>query len=241
MIRHLYWFPKRKFRRLKKELIRTGTRVVPARLTPCQVMSCEPGVVYYAPHAVWSRVCRRQGSWYRASHRCGDIMVMSSDRLAEHHDRFRTKELAASDFVPESLPGESELVELTRAPAYEEGKPEGWEAITWRDSWFFKILFTLKRVWGKGEGLPEHWVAHRANHANFLEKSFVTEWDGEEVAHSVTESKRICSSCVEFFGVSGDDSRKLVRPCPGSVMLAGLESDVFMDVKPVDQAKRAED
>ena len=53
------------------------------------------------------------------------------------------------------------------------------------------------------------------------------------MAYSVTENAEVCSSCVEFFNLVSEDSRKLVRSCPGSITLSGAKRDIYYDVRPV--------
>ena len=69
--------------------------------------------------------------------------------------------------------------------------------------------------------------------ANFLAKKYTTEVDGEQVPYSVTENSGVCSSCVEFFNITSNDSRKLVRACPGSITFSKVERNQYYDVKPV--------
>ena len=96
-----------------------------------------------------------------------------------------------------------------------------------------KLLFVATRFCGKCDSLDVHWVAHKANHANFLARRYTTRLDGEDVAYSVTENAGVCSSCAEVFNVVADGSRKLVRSCPGSVIFGGAPRDIYVDVKPV--------
>ena len=76
-------------------------------------------------------------------------------------------------------------------------------------------------------------LGRRANRANFLARRYTTERDGQAVPYSVTTNAGVCSSCVEFFNVIGQQDRKLVRACPGSVVFAGMQRDTYYDVVPV--------
>lgn len=230
--KYLYWVPTEEFSQARGLLESRGFSLSPAFLTPCQVMHARENRVHYAPPAVWTRVCRRQATWYLASRRAGQTMVMSARRLPAELDRFLDAELTPSDFVPSRLPSRDELQGLVDSRAYTEQKPRGWEAIGLVDAIMFKVLFTLTRFWGIGDNLKRFWLSQRANHANFLARHFTTRVGGEDVPYTVTENAGVCSSCVEFFNVV-DDARKLVRACPGSVIFGGAQRDTYMDVKPV--------
>jgi hypothetical protein len=230
--RHLYWFDLGDFESSRKLLSAAGYRLKATLLTPCQVLRAQGKTLVFAPPEVWSRVCVRQGSWYRASGRRGHYMVMSDHRLPEALDAFLDSEMSVSDFAPESLPTTEELATIVSSEEYRSQKPARWEKVRWTEAAMFKVMFTLNRIWGIGDNLDRHWLGHRANHANFLSKKVTTERDGEQVAYSVTGNRGVCSSCVEFFNVIEVDSRKLVRACPGSVTLGGAKRDIYYDIKP---------
>lgn len=231
----LYWFDEEAFHRAKRALTSTGFELVSSKLTPCQVMRASGNKIVYATPEVWSRMCVRQGSWYRQSRRFGQYMMMSEQKLPEAYDPYLDAEITPTDFVPETLPTSAELQALVESKAYQEGKPEEWEAKGAMDAVMFKIFFSLTRLWGWGDNLGKHWLSHKANHANFLAHHFTTEIDGESVPYSVTENSGICSSCVEYFNVIDDKTRKLVRACPGSITFGGTQRDVYLDVKPVQE------
>ncbi|MFQ5568079.1 MAG: hypothetical protein ACE5G0_00305 [Rhodothermales bacterium] len=229
----LYWFDKDAFYEAKRSLVSAGFELVSSKLTPCQVMRASGNKVVYASPEVWSRICVRQGSWYRNSERFGQYMIMTERKLPEAYDPYLDAEITQTDFVPESLPSSVELQALVESEAYQESKPEEWEAKGVKDAIMFKVLFSLTRFWGWGDNLRTHWLSHKANHANFLAHHFTTEIEGESVPYSVTENAGICSSCVEYFNIIDDKTRKLVRACPGSVTFGGTQRDVYLDVKPV--------
>jgi hypothetical protein len=231
--KYLYWVPEEDFKSTRDLLEAKGFKMSAAFMTPCQVMHAKENRVHYAPPAVWTRICRRQATWYLSSRRAGQTMLMSARRLPAELDGYLDAELTPTDFQPEKLPSSEELQSLVDSDAYTEQKPKGWEAIGLKDAVIFKFLFTLTRFWGLGDNLKRFWLSQRANHANFLARHFTTRLDGEEVPYSVTENAGVCSSCAEFFNVVEDGSRKLVRACPGSVIFGGAERDAYLDVKPV--------
>ncbi len=230
---HLYWFSQETFKQAKAALIRDGIRVVSSKLTPCEVLRASGNKVIYATPEVWSRMCVRQGSWYRSSERFGQYMMMSENKLPKAFEKHLDSEITATDFVPKSLPTALELQKVVNSDSYQKNKPEEWEAKTLMDAIMFKTLFSLTLFWKWGDNLKNKWLSHKANHANFLSHDFTTEIDGESVPYSIAENAGICSSCVETFNIIDQNSRKLVRACPGAATFGGAKRDVYLDVKPM--------
>ena len=229
---YLYWLDRDAFVAAKDALEKDGYRLTAALLTPCQVLHASGKNVVYASPEVWSRICDRQSTWYRSSRRSGQYMLLAGERLPEPLEPYFDATLAASDFQPDRLPTRTELQSLVESEEYQSRKPEGWEAIGFKDALLFKVLFTLMRFWKRGDNLRRRWLEQRSNHANFLARRFTTRIDGEDVPYSITENGGVCSSCAEFFNVVEEDSRKLVRACPGSVMFGGAPRHVYLDVLP---------
>jgi len=230
---HLYWLEEKEFKAARDLLQANAYRLSSTLLTPCQVLKSRGKNLVYARPAIWSRICVRQGSWYRDSERNGQFMLMSDHRLPREMDRFLDSEMSVSGFLPEELPAENELQEIVASKEYQRQKPKAWEKIWLKDSVIFKILFGLTRFWGKGDNLKKYWLHQRVNHANFLSRQVTTELDGEQVPYSVSENAGVCSSCVEFFNVVESSSRKLVRSCPGAVIFGGSQRDTYYDIKPL--------
>ncbi|MGD8999512.1 MAG: hypothetical protein PVF75_03785 [Granulosicoccaceae bacterium] len=231
--RHLYWIDDNDFSTVKSQLRDAGYRLAAALKTPCEVLNATGNKLYYARPAVWSRLCVRQGSWYRESDRAGKTMLMSKERLPGFMDAYLDATLRDSDFSPDTLPGAGELQELVESDTYRQQRPDEWEQTGIKDSLMFKAFFTVTGFWGRGDNLRKHWLTHRANHANFLARQFTTRLDDEDVPYSISENSGVCSSCVEFFNVTVPESRKLVRACPGSISFSSVERDHYYDVQPV--------
>jgi hypothetical protein len=227
--RFLYWFKNEDFSASRDFLVREGYTLTSTLLTPCQVLKSRGRDIIFAPPEVWSRICVRQGSWYRQSVKEGHYMLMSDHKLPDALDKFMDAEMLTSDFLPERLPNQEELQEIVSSEAYQTNKPREWEGIGWKDAIMFKLMFTLTRFWGRGDNLKKYWLSQKANHANFLARKCTTEIEGEEVPYSVSENAGVCSSCAEFFNVVSESSRKLVRSCPGAVMFGGAERNIYYD------------
>lgn len=236
MTLHIYWLPAQTFQALGNALHPMGLRLRGSKMTPCETLRAGGDTVVYATPQVFSRMCKRQGSWYRDSVRNGQFLVLSPRRLpapfAEHLDA----EIAPTDVRPDRMPTTQEILDLVEDPAYVDGRPGDWEKKTKFDAVMFKIFFTVTRAWGRGDTLKKHWLTHRANHANFVAERFTTQIDGEAVPHSISGVEGVCSSCVEFFNITNTARRKLVRACPGSVVFGSAPRDKFMDVRPLRDA-----
>lgn len=228
---YLYWMNPDEFENARGLLKANGFTLSATLLTPCQVMRAKGNKVMYAPPSVWSRLCVRQGSWYRESVKAGKTMLMSEKRLPKELDSHLDATLEESTFQPEALPDQAGLEEVVACNAYQKEKPKAWEGIGWWDAFMFKSFFGMFRFWKRGESLKTFWLSHKANHANFVAKKHTTRIDGEDVPYSLTQNNGVCSSCAEFFNVVSPDSRKMVRSCPGSIVFGGAPRDSFMDVK----------
>lgn len=233
MIRYMYWVPAQDFKSVAAGVKARGLRLTGSRMTPCETLRAEGNMAIYATPQVFSRMCTRQGSWYRESERNGKFLLLSPQRLGADFDEFLDAEITPSDFKPDMTISPEELIELVRTREYEDQKPEEWEKKTVMDAVGTKVLFTINGLWGKGDSLRKYWLEHRANHANFVSNRFTTEIDGEDVAYSVSENAGVCSSCVEFFNIVTPDRRKLVRSCPGAITFGKAPRDTFLDIRPI--------
>ncbi|MDH5527396.1 MAG: hypothetical protein OEY97_08840 [Nitrospirota bacterium] len=229
--RFLYWFDPDQWGSAKPALKAAGYTLSGVLFTPCEILRAKNKKLIFAPPGAWSRICTRQGSWYRDSERAGSTMLMSDHRLPGM-DIHLDAEMAVTDFVPEQPASPQQLLQVVESDAYQRQKPAQWEGIGIKDAVMFKTMFTATGFWGFGDNLKKHWLAHKANHANFLSRTFTTEHDGEQVPYSLTGNAGVCSSCVEFFNVSAPETRKLVSACPGAVVFGGAERDTYYDVKP---------
>lgn len=231
--RYIYWLESDELEAIKPTLNKFGYKLGGTKMTPCETLNTSGKKVLYAKPQIWSRMCARQGSWYRESDKAGKTLLVSDHPLPEVMQTFLDAEMTQSDFKPDYFPTPKTLQEMVDSPEYKDARPDEWEMTSAKDSIMFKIFFSVTRFWGKGDDLPRHWLSHRANHANFLTKMFTTKVDGEDVPYTVTDNKGVCSSCVEFFNVSASQSRKLVNACPGSITFSTVKRDTYYDVKPI--------
>lgn len=229
---YVYWMAEKNFGELKKLSASGNIKLKSALMTPCEALRAKGDNVYYVNPSVWSKVCKRQGSWYRASKKQGLYLVVSPKELPVDFDNFFEVSISESGFKPGPLPTAEEMKSLVDSKEYTNAKPREWEAKGIMDAVMFKILFSVTGFWGIGDNLKKHWLSHKANHANFLVRKFTTNLDGTEVPYSIAENTGICSSCVEFFNIIEERSRKLVRSCPGAVTFGKAKRDIFYDINP---------
>lgn len=231
--KYIYWVPAAAIDATVGRLTADGYQLRKTFGSQCEVLKCAGKRLGHAEPAGFNRMCKRQGSWYRHSAKAGMHLIVADHRLPNYMQRYLDATMAVSDFQPKRLPTPVELRAVVDTEEYQHTRPDDWEKYSLLDRIASKILFTLTGFWRKGDNLGTAWLGHQANHANFLTKRHTTHIDGEDVAYSVTENASVCSSCVEFFNLVSEDSRKLVRSCPGSITLSGAKRDVYYDIQPV--------
>lgn len=231
--KYIYWVPHSDFTRLGDDLKSTDFKLAPVAKTSCETLKAKNKTVRYASPEIFNGLCKRQGSWYRESDKAGSYLVVSEEKLPAAYDRYLDARIIGTDFSPQSLPDQSGIKRLVESQEYQSQRPDDWENKTFKEGLMYKILFTFTGFWGFGDNLKTHWNNHRANHANFLTHRYTAKIDGENIPYSVTNNDGVCSSCVEFFNLIDQDSRKMVRACPGSVYFSSVERDKYYDVQPV--------
>lgn len=230
--RYIYWIPTQNVDYIKQDLAKDGYKFTVPFDSQCKALNTVGNKLGYLTPSVFNRVCSRQGSWYRDSDKFGQHAIVSDHPLPEYMQEYLDAEMTESNFQPEFLPSKQELVNLVESKEYRSQRPDDWEKPKLKDAILFKIMFTFTGFWGWGDNLKSTWLNHRANHANFLAKRFTTKIDNEDVPYTVSDNCDVCSSCVEFLNLVSQDSRKLVRACPGSITLAGVQRDVYYEIKP---------
>jgi len=231
--KHIYWVPAGEFADFENDLNSTEFKLKPVNKTSCETLNAENKTVCYASPKIFNGLCNRQGSWYRESNKAGNYLVVSEGQLPDKYNQYLEANISGTDFSPQSLPNQSDIQKLVESEEYQSQRPDDWENRTFKEGLMYKIFFTINGFWGFGDNIKKHWNNHRANHANFLSHKYTTEIDGESIPYSVTNNDGVCSSCVEFFNIIDQDSRKMVRACPGSVSLSSVEGKKYYDVQPV--------
>jgi hypothetical protein len=182
-------------------------------------------------------LCKRPLSWYWTSPFAGKYLIISSTPL----DRFGFTGpiiLKKVTFRPPRLPERKDLLRLTSHPNYMSTKPAEWDDLdaedpARQDRW-------LKVMGIRDKTYRELFLTHCANHANFIEPEYFVKEGGAVVPYSIAKTREVCSACLEFFNIIGREyKKKLVVPCPGAVIFAGLPVNAYIEVDASAQALTA--
>jgi hypothetical protein len=109
--------------------------------------------------------------------------------------------------------------------------PPGWYSVSSVEKRAF--LRWASQMGSSPERFRELFLAHTANHANFISpRFFVQDEEGNPIPYSLDRSAHLCSCCIELFQIIGSRfKKKLVAPCPGAVRFARLEADRYFLVE----------
>jgi hypothetical protein len=226
--KHVYWLDENKFAGIKRELEASGIKPHRAKKAVCVPLArdIEAG---YVPAGSWDRygLCKRQLSWHAQSPYAGKVLLVSSSPLESLEPTCVIKE--RKKFKPPSLPDREEKLALLERPSYTETRPQVWEDIAAEDP---EQQERWMRIMGiRGKTFAELFIGHCATHANFIAPAFYVEEDGLKVPYSLGKTLEICSACLEYYGIiGGQQRRKLVVPCPGAVLFAGLAVNRYYEV-----------
>ncbi|MCG6895386.1 MAG: hypothetical protein LJE65_17425 [Desulfobacteraceae bacterium] len=227
--KYAYWLQEEDARRLQHALTKAGRKVAEPKRAVCASLSRRIQVGIVAPD-VWknTELCKRPLTWYWHSPLAGRFLIVSTENLSAygHHDPIR---LRSVKFRPPRLPDDAQMRRLITSHTYIEAKPDAWDQLEKEDP---AVQERWMRVMGiRGKTFRELFVSHCANHANFIEPVFFIREEEETVPYSIGKSAEICSACLEFFNVIGGRFRKkLVVPCPGAVIYAGLPVNRYIEV-----------
>jgi len=224
-----YWLTETVFNFLKENLSPKGIDFFASKRAVCVPLSKEVEIGF-VPSDAWGKYpfCRRPLSWYKASPFVGRILVVSSFDLKEYHLMPETV-IRESDFQPSNLPDREGKIKLIEQESYQKAKSAEWEDIDvegpeLHNQW-------LRMVGLRGVSYEELFITHCANHANFIEPTYFIIEENGPVPYSIDKTSHICSACLEFFNIIGARFRKkMVVPCPGAVLFAGMAANRYYEV-----------
>lgn len=226
--KHIYWLNQKEFAQIERELKASGIEPHRAKKAVCVPLARDIEVGY-VPAGSWERygLCKRQLSWHAQSPYAGKVLLVSSSQMKGLGPTCIITE--RKRFKPPSLPDRDEKLALLERPSYKETRPQVWEDIASEDP---EQQERWMRVMGiRGKTFAELFIGHCATHANFIAPAFFVEEDGFKVPYSLGKTLEICSACLEYYGIiGGQHRRKLVVPCPGAVLFAGLAVNRFYEV-----------
>ncbi len=236
--KYAYWTNQVDAQGLKNALRARGVGVVEPRKAVCIPLSrrSEIGIV---PPDTWKNadLCKRPLSWYWTSPFAGNYLIISSTPL-ERFGFIRPIILKSVTFRPPRLPDRVDQIRLASHPSYLKAKPFEWDNLdaedpARQDRW-------LKVMGIRGKTYRELFLTHCANHANFIEPEYFVQEGEAIVPYSIAKTREVCSACLEFFNIIGREyKKKLVVPCPGAAIFAGLPVNKYIEVDASVQASTA--
>lgn len=225
----VYWLERPVFDNVKATIEGRGGSIPETKKAVCAPLSKRVEAAYVLPET-WGRfeLCKRHLSWYRTSPYYGKILLVSSVALGDFGTRCEVV-IRQSTFKPASLPSCEEKARLIERPSYQNARPAEWDNIGAVE--VKEIERWLKVMGLRGVKFEELFTSHCANHANFIEPAyFVLEGD-ERVPYSIGKTSHVCSACMEWYNIIGGScAKKLVVPCPGAVLFAGLITNRYYEV-----------
>ncbi len=224
----MYWLDAESFERVRGMATQNRISMHEAKKAVCIPLSKKIEMGYVPPES-WEKytLCERQLSWYGTSPYLGQTLLISSRNLASWGLAAETI-IRNSKFRCRKFPARTEQLSLLDRKSYRTSKPDAWDRIDSEekernDRW-------LKIMGIHGLSYEELFITHCANHANFLEPKYFLE-EGEPVPYSLGKTTHVCSACLEFFNIIGSQwKKKLVVPCPGAVLFAGLAPNRYYEV-----------
>ncbi len=224
-----YWVEFHLLEAIKKNLGEREIQSTDVGHIPCRVLRPSTKVACLAPPA-WNGFCKRRTSWYRKSSKADKFLIVSNHSL----DLPGLEDpivITESTFKPERLPSLQEILPLVQSEEYQKRKPHEWDKPDPLEKKFYRRWFGRNRV-NEPFDFDTILMAHSANHANFLAPRFFINLNGSAVPYSISDSIHVCSSCLEFFNILGEEwPVKYVVPCIGAVQFAHLPRDQYFEVR----------
>lgn len=223
-----YWLDDKGLKRIREETEQKGEALYEEARIPCRVLRGSRGTACILPEA-WEDFCKRRTLWYRNSDKCGKFLIVSNVPL-NHLDIGNPIIIKESTFKPERLPSDEEISQLIKSEKYQRLKPHLWEKVDSLDQEFYRRWFQRYRP-EEPFDFKKIFTYHSANHSNFIDPKFSIIVNGEKAPYSISDSLHVCSSCIEFFNILGEQwSVKYVVPCIGAVQFAHLPMDHYFKV-----------
>ncbi len=196
---------------------------------PCRVLRESVKIALVAPSA-WNGFCKRRTSWYRTSDRVHQSLVVSNSPL-DLPDLDHPIVITESNFRPSRFPSAEEISKLVESKEFQKRKPSEWDNPDPSEKDFYRRWFENRRE-KEPFDFDEILLSHSANHANFLAPKFYAPVNGAIVPYSIADGIYVCSSCLEFFDILGNQwPVKYVVPCIGAVQFAHLPINWYFEVK----------
>jgi len=208
--KYIYWLDPTVHGSALAEFRKDKKRLYKAKHTPCESLYPRREFVLVEPR-VWDLRCRRQGSWYRASHRNGQSLLVTNDPLKEF---FLCGTVTLEPFDPPRTARDEDVVEILSDRCTSEILPDGWGLFS---TWEVQAIESYLASQGIELPLQQVFAYYTANHLNFVfPRFFLPNRQGPVIPYSIQKTALVCSACVEIFGILGANyPEKYLVPCPG--------------------------
>jgi hypothetical protein len=208
------------------ELAARGHRVYQTAKAVCVPLSMQITIGLVLPEAWNAPLCRRPCSWQRHSPLAGRYLWISDQDLSPFGLMPQIK-ITAVAFKAPQLPDTAAKQALIARESYRRAKPVEWDDLAAEDPAQRQRWMRVMGV--RAKRFEDVFLTHCANHANFIEAQYCLR-DGESIIpYAIGPTKEVCSACLELFNVLGTAyPRKLVVPCPGAVIFAGLPVNRYL-------------
>lgn len=223
-----YWTDLHGLRKVRKDLEERGIQLTDETRIPCRMLRSSRDIGYLSPPA-WDGFCKRRTSWYQRSDKGGKSIVVSNTSL-DHLDIGNPIIISDSDFKSNRLPSSEEIVQLVKSQEFQKRKSPVWEKIDPLEKEFYQRWLGRNRA-NEPFDFDKILLSHSANHANFLDPKYFVNLNGMKVPYSIADSSHVCSSCLEFFNILGEQwTVKYVVPCIGAVQFVHLPINEYFKV-----------
>ena len=224
-----YWVDFHRLKAVRRNLEEIQMDLPDESRIPCRVLRASKEIAFLAPPA-WNGFCKRRTSWYRNSDRAGKFLIVSNSPL-DVPDLESPITIMGSNFMPDRLPNPDEISQLVRSKEYQKRKPSEWDKPDPLENDFYQRWFERQER-KEPFDFEKILLSHSANHANFIDPKFFINMNGAKVPYSIADSIYVCSSCLEFFNILGEQwIEKYVVPCICAVQFAHLPMDHYFEVK----------
>ncbi|NWG04352.1 MAG: hypothetical protein HXY44_15980, partial [Syntrophaceae bacterium] len=196
-----YWMDSDGLKKVREEIEQKGGELDDEPRIPCRVLRPSREIAYLPPPA-WDGFCKRRTSWYKRSNKEGQFLFVSNSSL-DHLDVGNPIIIKESNFKPDRLPPYQEILQLTQSERYQRLKPDVWEKVDPLDKEFYQRWFERHRPKELFD-FDAIFAYHSANHANFIDARYFVALDGLFIPYSIADSIHVCSSCIEFFNILGE-------------------------------------
>ncbi len=223
-----YWVDLQRLKTVRKHLEKKEIELREETRIPCRVLRASMEIGCVVPLA-WESFCKRRTSWCLRSEKAGKFLIVSNEPL-NLSGLGSPILIMNSDFRPERLPTFSETSELARSRSFRKAMPPSWDKPYLLEKDFYQRWFEYYQV-NESFNFEKILLSHSANHANFIDPKFFNNLNGSKVPYSIANSIHVCSSCLEFFNILGEQwPLKYVAPCIGAVRFAKLPVDDYFKV-----------